>query len=189
MKVKIKIGDEIIDAKIVMMNGNMIVSPKVEKFEPKDGDVVHCTNSSCSYVAIFRNISKCGTAFYRHAVLIDNEELKINTDGWDFSDYKNPRPATKEEKQKLFDRLKEEGWEWDAEKKELVKLKWKPKYGGRYYRPSFCYSGFYVYDNVFSEATEPTLKPYIDKGWLFKTEKECQAFCEKLNQTIEGVKP
>ena len=41
MEVKIKIGDEIIDAKIVMMNGDMIVSPKEVKFEPKDINIKH----------------------------------------------------------------------------------------------------------------------------------------------------
>ena len=30
---------------------------------------------------------------------------------------------------------------------------------------------------------------YYDKGWTFKTYEECDAFCDKLRQAIEGVKP
>ena len=34
---------------------------------------------------------------------------------------------TEEEKKKIFDKLAEEGYEWKADTKELVTLKWKPK--------------------------------------------------------------
>lgn len=149
MEVRIKDNNGYVDADWTIEDGIMIVSPKVEKFEPKvekfepkdekfepkDGDVIHCTNSICSYVAIFRNIFKCGTFFYRYAILIDSEELKININGCDYSGYSNPRPATEEEKQNLFYRLAEEGYEFDFEKKKLVKLKWKPKVGDKYHYP------------------------------------------------------
>ena len=32
-------------------------------------------------------------------------------------------------------------------------------------------------------------KDIIDAGWVFKTEKECQEFCNRLNEAISSVKP
>lgn len=194
MEVKINNNGTLVDATIEIVDGIIVVIPKEEKFEPKDGDVF-CVDSLHPCVGIVKEEYSYGKP--------DKDRLYFSVGYWkqsgnmQFGTFcacnrnteSNYRPATEEEKQKLFDKLAEEGWEWDAELKELVKLKWKPKYGDRYYRPSFCYSGFYVYDNVFSEATEPTLKPYINKGWLFKTEKECQEFVDKLNQAIEEIKP
>lgn len=40
MEVKIKIGDEIIDATIEMVDGVMVVSPKVEKFGTKVSNIL-----------------------------------------------------------------------------------------------------------------------------------------------------
>ena len=69
MEVKIKIGDEIIDAKIVMMNGDMIVSPKVEKFKPKDGDIVSVNDGT--QIFLCKNFV-CGDVIYAYF-------------GWDFT--------------------------------------------------------------------------------------------------------
>lgn len=45
MEIKIKSQGKLIDATLEVMDGVMIVSP-IEKFEPKDGDVVY-TQSDC----------------------------------------------------------------------------------------------------------------------------------------------
>lgn len=187
MEVKIKIGDEIIDAKIVMMNGDMVVSLKVEKFKPKDGDVLSSFfNGKYQGTFVFEEASECGEAISHFALNADGVLIKGN--GCNYFGYiYDVRPATKKEKQKLFDRLKEEGWEWDAEKKELVKLKWKPKAGQSYYIPIICNDKFKAIIEGWSDDSMDAL--YLDKGWCFKTKEECQAFCDKLNKAIEGVKP
>ena len=188
MEVKIKNGNEMVDADWTIEDGVMVVSPKVVKFEPKDGDIVTVTTETGgNYTCFFKGCVNGDIYSYGGLNNLYNMLFEVGLVCCS-KKQKTIYPATEEEKKKLFDKLKEVGYEWDAEKKELVKLKWKPKYGGRYYRPLFCNSGFYVYDNVFSEAAEPTIKPYIDKGWLFKTKKECQEFVDKLNQAIEGVK-
>jgi hypothetical protein len=45
MEVKIKQGNEMLDATIEMVEGVMVVSPKEVKFKPKDGDVVYVKTS------------------------------------------------------------------------------------------------------------------------------------------------
>lgn len=191
MEVKIKIGDEIIDAKIVMMNGDMIVSPKVE-YVPKDGDILIGGNRSEGtgnyWIFILKGEIKdefdgCMSA-NEYASVEKSGSLEIDSDSDSMKWY---RPATEEEKKKLFDKLKENGYEWDAEKKELVKLKWKPKYREPYFAPFFSNVDFlfstcgHTYTEHFSD--ELTIK----RTRVFKTEGECQAFCDRLNDAINSV--
>ena len=188
MEVKIKQGKEMIDATIEVVDGVMVVSPKEvkkEKFIPKIGDVITCTNSALTYTLLVKNIS-CNRV-YSFALVTEDGFLLIN----DFADYKNPRPATKEEKQKLFDKLAVKGWKLDSEKRKLVKLKWKPSVGQHFYYPEYDngYCEFII--KAFTYAFEDQIErdKAIAKGWCFKTSKECQDFCDRLNEAINSVKP
>jgi hypothetical protein len=189
IEVKIKQGNEMLDATIEMVEGVMVVSPKEVKFEPKDGDVVTVTtetggNYTCFFkgcvngdVYSYGGLNNLYNMLFEIGLVCCNKKLKTIY------------PAPEEEKKKLFDKLAEEGLEWDAEKKEVVKIKWKPKVGDTYFRPDFnrcmfmCYEGKYRYD------TMRYIKECVEKGWCFKTEKDCQELVDKLNQAIEGVKP
>ena len=180
MEVKIKNQNELIDATIEMVDGVMVVSPKEVKFEPKDGDVITCTNSVCSYTLILEKVKS--DIVYSYAVLLDNGCLKTG----DWSSYKNPRPATEEEKQKLFQAIADEGYEWDADKKQLVKLKWKPKVGEICFAPYFDFPKFITKQwlwEINGYSTE-----YYNKGWVFRTKEECEAFCGRLNEATSNIK-
>lgn len=181
MEVKIKSNEGMVDATIEMVDGVMVVSPKEVKFEPKQGDIITCTNSACSYTLILKKVEK--NIVYSYAVLLDNRCFKMG----DWSSYKNPRPATEEEKKRLFKVLADKGLEWDVEKQQLVKLKWKPKDGEVFHFPVFSdvLGGF---DTDYQEKDNTTF-PSVERGWCFKTEEECQAFCDRLNKAIEEVKP
>lgn len=184
--VKIKNGEEMIDATIEMVDGNMIVLPKVEKFEPKDGDVVTYFNGNKPTIYIYRCGHKYNTSFSA-AYSSMLEGCFIGTGEHIAMNRSDIRPATEEEKKLLFEKLKEEGYEWDAEKKELVKLKWKPVLGEVYYRPQLYQGYFEISKEVWNDSTNDEI--FYNKCWCFKTGSECQAFCNKLNQSIEGVKP
>ena len=181
MKVKIKNNEELIDATIEMVDGVMVVSPKEVKWEPKDGDVVVCDDGG---IQIFICKENLGDSIYSYCMYnAEDNELTF----YENIRYMINRPATEEEKQKLFDKLAEEGWEWDADKKQIVKLKWKPKRFEYYYAP-FCNGVIFEpceyqsVDTVFDNLR-------YDKSWVFKTIQECQAFCDRLNKAIEEVKP
>ena len=137
MEVKIKNGEEMIDATIEMVDGVMVVSPKVVKFEPKDGDVLSSDfNGKCQGTFVFEEAGECGEAIFHFALDADGRFFKGN--GCNYFGYiYDARPATEEEKKKLFDKLEEEGFAWDAEKKEVVKIKWKPVLGEVYFRIEF----------------------------------------------------
>lgn len=186
MEVKIKEGNSLNDATIEMVDGVMVVSPKEVdevKFEPKDGDVI-VSGGDVRFVAIFKR-TKEEYSFYYHAVLVLGGDKKPQLDSW--ASFLNARPATEEEKKKLFDKLAEEGYSWDADKKELVKLKWKPKYYETYYAPVCSCVLFNPCEFQWKETD--TGASFYNKGWCFKTEQECQEFCNKLNEAINQVKP
>lgn len=185
MKVRIKQGEEMIDATIEMVDGVMVVSPK-EVYEPKDGDVVSIFNKSYGVwmTAICREIHNERCSVY---CMIDaKDKLSVNLSK--VSTSYGIIAATEEEKQKLFDKLAEEGLAWDAERKELVKLKWKPKENERYYYPANYGYGFVLADTCFNANFLNDVKR-IESGRYFKDKQECQEFCNRLNEAINSVKP
>lgn len=194
MEIKLKTAEGLVDPIIEIVDGVMVVSPKEEKFEPKDGDVF-CVDSLYACVGIVKEVYSYGKP--------DKDRLYFSVGYWKQSGdmeletfcacnrntEPNYRPATEEEKKKLFDKLKDEGYEFDFEKKELVKLKWVPKVGNTYFRPDFDKCIFRCYEANWRFDTMRYIKDCIEKGWVFKTKEECQSFCDKLNEAINSVKP
>lgn len=183
MEVKIKNGNKMLDATIEMIDGVMVVSPKKEKFVPKDGDVI-VSGGDVRYVAIFKAM-KNEYSFYYYALLVLREETKPLLNNW--AGFMNTRPATEEEKNLLFDELSEKGFEWDVEKRELVQVKWTPKVGEICFAPYFDFPKFITKQWLWEINGFST--DCYNKNWVFRTERECQEFSDKLNQAIEGVKP
>lgn len=108
------------------MNGECMLFPSKGKttwegfHRPfKDGDIITCTNSCCTFVSIFKKIID-ENIFVRYcAFILDDNKLKVDT-SW--SDFEKPRLATEEEKKKLFDAIKDNGYKWNNETKSLEKL-------------------------------------------------------------------
>ena len=186
MEVKIKQGSEMIDDTIEMVDGVMVVSPKEVKFEPKDGDVVF-QYGKCKWIFIYKDCSTVEAYEYVSLELDSNEICFPNGGHIGYVD--TLRPATEEEKKKLFDKLAEKGYEFDFEKKELIKLKWKPKMNELYYLPRFdLYAIRFLIDYTkWSDNDED--EDVYDNGWVFRTKEECQEFCNRLNSCISSIKP
>ena len=89
--------------------------------DAKDGDVLAWDDSKC--IALFKNIY---------------DEDSFNSYGFvggctrtfesrqSYHDIEGSHPATKEQRYLLFQKMHEAGYEWDAEKKELIKIEQKP---------------------------------------------------------------
>lgn len=195
MKIVINNNGERIPAKLDVVDGVMIVSPKEEKVDIsqfKDGDII-----TCGWANRYKSYS--WTCVLRGEIeqIVDNmfiaDYCSVNSDG-DYSSENGDsdsatwvRYATEEEKQKLFDALAKEGKVWDSEKKAVVELKWKPKVRDIYFTPIFTDDYTFFARNVLWEDLDCNYNDY-DKGWCFKTKEECEAFCERLNQAIMEVK-
>lgn len=178
MEVKIKNNEELIEADWTVEDGVMVVSPKEVKFEPKDGDVIV---DALGGIHIMQNSTTSYCYFDRLGILDKTTTTCVRVD----------RPATEEEKQKLFKALADNGLEWDAEERQLVKLKWKPSVGQHFYYPEYdnrdCAFIIKAYTYAFEDQIERDKA--IAKGWCFITSKECQEFCNRLNKALENIKP
>lgn len=195
MEIKIKDKDKLIDAAIEVVDGVMIVSPKEEKVDItkfKDGDVIICGwgdgNKGYSWTGILR-----GEIEYISDNMFIGDYCSLDCKG-EFLDHNSGsdsatwvRYATEEEKQKLFDKIVTEGYEFDFEKKELVKFRWKPKRGEICFHPFCDGTIFNPFKTVWVEET--FYFGLFDKGWVFRTKEECEQFCSRLNQAIEEIKP
>lgn len=194
MEVKIKQGSEMLDATIEMVDGVMVVSPKEMKLdvtEFKDGDVLTGgfeDNGGLPWTFILKGEIE---NFHNNYMFAEEYVSLDSNDSFEISSYSDAiewvRYATEEEKKKLFDKLKEEGYEWKPDTKELVKLKWKPKEGEEFWLPLY-----YAYPSEFKPITsllnKGRDKAILDKGWCFKTKEECKEFCNRLNDAINSVK-
>lgn len=90
--------------------------------DAKDGDVLVASDGS---IFLFAGVDDCACKFY--VALTTDNYVKINKDSkggyWETS--RAVYPATKEQRDLLFQKMKEAGWEWDSEKKELKKVEVK----------------------------------------------------------------
>lgn len=186
MELKIEIDGKIMEAAIKVVDDTMVVSPKIEKYEPKDGDVVYVDTGNKNIIIYREQQNKVG----RYVNYFNEQYLYIDTCDFCGSIYDiiEIRPATEEEKKELFAKLAEEGYEWKAETKELVKLKWEPKEGGLYYAP-FLFATIFQPVSKFFTSDSGTCLEQKNVGWCFKTPEECERFCEKLNKKIKEVEP
>lgn len=199
MEIIINNNGERIPATLEVVDGVMIVSPKEEKVDVSQfitGDIITCgwdeNGKSCSWVSILdgRIEEYDGRYFIEEFCYMylseRNNPLCTEHDSSDAATW--VRYATEEEKQKLFDALAKEGKAWDAEKKEVVDVKWKPKDGDIYYSPLYtnvsCFSSCcYLWDN------SPFDTNLYNRNWCFKTREACDEFCQKLNDCISSINP
>ena len=116
------------------MNGECMLFPSKGKttwegFVPpcdfKDGDVIYVKTKSFKWVSIFRRCDEKKIFTYTDYNL-DNKDFYGGNDNLMMlcSDYSavEKRFATEEEKQKLFDAIKENGYKWNPDTKTLEKL-------------------------------------------------------------------
>lgn len=73
-----------------------------------------------TWIGIFKKQDDCDCGFSSHCFV--NTEGIFKQDGYNHGNEKAAHPATKEQREFLFAKMKEASYEWDAEKKELKKI-------------------------------------------------------------------
>ena len=189
MKVELQSGDRITipDGCKAQINGNEIIVEKEEKEEAKtqefkDGDVLTALFDN-KVVFIFKEDELkqkdnrngyyvCHTADY---------VLDVHTkDSLLFCGYKEDvRLATDEEKQFLFNKMKEQGLRWNAEEKRVEKIRWRAE-DGRIY---FCI------DNQGIVIVDKECGYYVDKnrheyGNYFHTKEQAEEAAKRMKEVL-----
>lgn len=127
MEVKLKAGDSlnIPEGCKAVIKDNVVVFEQEEKEEArefKDGDVLHSVYADITL--IFEKYTTCYSFTSHYSTL--------NAAGFDWA-VKSFRHATYEEKQLLFDKMREQGLLWNAEKKRVEKIRWIAEDGEGYF--------------------------------------------------------
>nr|DAJ81262.1 MAG TPA: hypothetical protein [Caudoviricetes sp.] len=131
MEVTLKAGDSlnIPEGCKAVIKDNVVVFDSVFQ----DGDILahaRCLNYSCPF--IYKGTDESG--FYQFYVGVNNGGEICQSNDTD-KRWGNGalRHATEEEKQLLFDKMKEGGLRWNAEEKRVEKIRWRAEDGKEYY--------------------------------------------------------
>lgn len=138
MEIKFNAKDtvRIPDGCTAIIEDGMVIFKKKESEvqEFKRGDVIVSTMNEILIVDVhsfenrilrsFVNIKEDGTLFN------SSYSLWNECHAW--------RLATEEEKQKIFDKMKEQGLRWNTEKKRVEKIRWRAEYRCRYHFVTSC---------------------------------------------------
>ena len=126
MEIKLNVGDKInipTGCKAVIKDGVITFEKEQEEF--KDGDILH--SKLTASVVIFKNYGDNSMDSFRiHYSNRNGGDLS-----WVTSSF---RPATEEEKQAFFDDLKAKGLRWNAETKQMERIRERAKKGKSYLR-------------------------------------------------------
>ena len=127
MEVTLKAGDSlnIPEGCKAVIKDNVVVFEKEEKEDMqdfKDGDVLHSIYDSV--VLIFN--------YYTDSIYFSSHYncSGVGNNMWRIGCF---RHATEEEKQLLFDKMKEQGLQWNTEEKRVEVIRWRAKKGEYYY--------------------------------------------------------
>ena len=170
MKIELQCGDTITipkGCKAVIKDGS-VVFEKEQKF--KDGDILTLLRNNKA-VFIFRedevkqkNNENDYYVGYTASYCID-----VPTKGSPFfyGHKKDVRLATEEEKQFLFNKMKEKGLRWNAEEKKVEKIRWRAKKGEIYYRMGL---GKWIFREI--DERSDSDDRFYDTLNYFRTEKQ-----------------
>lgn len=125
MEIKSRPGDKInipANCKAIIEDGLITIEEKQEQKEFKDGDILY--SRTLGSVVIFKEYNNDNISFssYYNNANLDNFK-------WGIVFF---RHTTEEEKEHFFDELNEKGLKWNAETKELEKIRKRVKEWGTY---------------------------------------------------------
>lgn len=128
MKVELQCGDTIAipdGCKATIKDGSVVFEKEEKKDKDfNDGDVLHSKTDDT--MLIFKEVCNHDReVFDSHYNTSRRDDKRWNINAF--------RHATEEEKQLLFDKMKEQGLKWNAEEKRVEKVRWRSSSDERYY--------------------------------------------------------
>ena len=132
MKVELQNGDRITipEGCKAQINGNEVVVEKEGKSEDfKRGDIL--VSLSNEIILVDDYDFKEGHLY--SFVHVDRSGQLSKEPYFQWNEWHDWRLATEEEKQLLFDKMKEQGLRWNAEEKRVENIRWRAKKGKEYY--------------------------------------------------------
>lgn len=181
MEVKLKAGDSlnIPEGCKAVIKDDVVVFEKEQEF--KDGDILahlNYLNYRCPF--IYKGTDKNG--FHKYYIGLDVLNcitLPNCTDArWGNGTL---RHATEEEKQLLFDKMKEQGVKWNAEEKRVEKLLWRADVGEEYYHLGT--QGIPMEDKEGGLIADANRYKF---GNYFHTEEQAEEAAKRVKETLRN---
>ena len=172
MKVELQSGDTIAipeGCKAVVKDGSIEIE-KVQEF--KDGDVL-CSEYSDTML-IFREMCEDDRGHFNSYYNTEDDDNKY----WNRESF---RHATEEEKQLLFGKMKEQGLKWNAEEKKVEKIRWRAKYGEKYFTTTI-YGQIYNFYERNGEYDDTHYYTYA----YFHTEEQAKEAAKRVKATLRN---
>ena len=182
MELKLNSGDVITipdDCKAVIKDKVITVEKAVQEF--KDGDFVVSNDLGVKILMIYKSKKERYCANCHANVCIGLYENYVSYN--DRCTCDDARIATEEEKQFLLDALHADGKDWDADKKQIVDYRCKPKIGDNYYYID-CFLD--IVDDIWSDDRMDDL--VYSSGNCFKTKEEAQRYADKFSEILKDRK-
>ena len=165
-KLIVKIGNEIHE---LPYNGEAYSVEVSDKYIPKAGDCVKVEwNKTYFYLFKIKEISKTKGGFS----LAVGDDFQISKNGFFYID--DTRIFTQITPEELKAKYAEAGYDWDYESDTITPLKWMPKDGEKIWLLSLTQEPV---KSIF-DKDNTLLQLMLEKGLFFKTEEECQKFCD-----------
>ena len=171
MKVELQCGDIITipdGCKAIVKDGIVTIKKDFE-----DGDVLHSIYGDLMLIYKESCSSECFSSHF-------NMKHNYNT-GWNTLYF---RHATEEEKQLLFDKMKEQGLKWNAEEKRVEKIRWRAEEGKIYY---YVNNEMYV-SSTRSPKVGECLYDYEGSSFLsynyFRTIEQAKEAARRMKETL-----
>ena len=172
MKVDFQCGDTIAipkGCKATIKDGSVVFEK--EKKEFKDGDVL-CSVYNGTMVIFKEMHEDHSNRFYTHYNTNHSSNEKWNKDAF--------RLATEEEKQLLFDKMKEQGLKWNAEEKRVDKIRWRAKEGEHY---SLLDRLTFKVD-CYTEGFDEIDTKLYNSGNYFRTNEQAEEAARRVKETL-----
>lgn len=181
MEIKLQCGDTIAipEGCKAVIKDDAVVFEKEQEF--KDGDILarlNYLNYCCPF--IYKGTDKNG--FHKYYIGLDVLNcitLPSCTDArWGNGTLCH---ATEEEKQLLFDKMKEHGLRWNAEEKRVEKIRWRASFDERYY---------YINHSLACLSDIEESHIFDDERWeannYFRTEEQAEEVKKRVEETLRN---
>lgn len=185
MKVELQCGDTITipeGCKATIKDGSVVFEKEEKLQDFKDGDVLTLMSDN-KVVFIFKEdeLKQKDNKNGYYVCHTSDYVIDVSTkDSLFFCGYKKDvRLATDKEKQFLFNKMEEQGLQWNVEKKKVEKIRWRAKKGEAYYRLGF---GDVVFREI--DARTNTDNMFYNTLNYFHTEEQAKEVIKRRKETL-----
>lgn len=176
MKVELQCGDKIIipEGCKATLKDQSVEIEQAQKFNDGDVLVVVIDDAECPFIFFETSKNFC----YYHIMLCPNGEIS-RTWFFDISKLAYTRHATEEEKRQLFDKMREKGWVWNAEKKCVDLIRWKAKEGEPVY-----FVNLHQDENVVRNGVNVSVDYIYGIYNYFRTKEQAQEATRRIKEVL-----